>query len=586
MAYNYVYYVTNSVGGYYCGPVSMTTPTVNFSGFPANDSQFVDFDLFYPESYYMQNYAAMKTSVTVSSSASATALLTLKGGGGSQGNCTFYIQNFPPYGTDPSSYSSSSNWKHYHLALPRGVSSQSINFLVQQIGPSTYPYWYTDNVAITNIVITDVDYKYLTVLGPTTLNFGQVPVTLSAGPYYTRLANPNNTPITLSNYAFSGPNPGDFTITRMPTTIPPGGEDSIGIVYSPLAPGARKAFLIFNSNASPATVTDTLIGQGLIPTVSYSSTVMFRGVNTELTDTSAVQYLYVNSTGQVPLSVNGVVFYGLNSNNYIITHVPSGLIAPGGVDSIGVRFVPTIEGLPDAHMVVNTNAYNIPSDTLLMYGVGILPHLVIDSGKSYPLPATVNFDSVKLGSDTTIAIQLWNPGSDTIAIEQNFFESNDPDFTFVPLTGRDTLIAPGATQDIQITFAPTQQGTRIGEIRIRTDIPHTETNPAQDTSQFVINIVGVAVPTGKLEITGPATNGNTLIGKPATVADTFWNTGDAAITITYVGISGTNATDFTATYPTIPFTIAANAHLPFTVTATPTGYRRRNSALDSQRHQQ
>ncbi len=298
---------------------------------------------------------------------------------------------------------------------------------------------------------------------------------------------------------------------------------------------------------------------------------MFRGVGVEVTDTSGVQYLYVNAItppGGGPLTVNSVGFIGIDAADYFITHLP-GHIQPGGVDSIGVRFAPRIEGQPDAHMVVNTNATNIPWDTVGLFGVGILPHLAIDSGKSFPLPTTINFDSVKLGTDTCIQITLTNPGSDTIAIEKNYFQSADYDFSITPITGRDTLIAPGGSQQIQVCFTPLQQGHREAEIRIITDIPHTETTPPQDTSSFIVNIIGIGVPTGKLMLTGSTKKDSAFIGKTVTVTDTFWNTGDAALTVTTVNISGTNAGDFTAHYPTLPFTIASNSNQPFTVSATP-----------------
>jgi hypothetical protein len=243
------------------------------------------------------------------------------------------------------------------------------------------------------------------------------------------------------------------------------------------------------------------------------------------------------------------------------------------VDSIGVQFSPTIEGLPDAHMVVNSNAFNIPSDTVTMDGVGILPHLAVDSAKSWPLPASVNFDSVNLGSNSTITVQLSNPGSDTVAIEKNFFESHDPDFTFVPLTGADTLIPPGGTQNIQITFTPIQQGTRVATIRIVTDIPHTETTPPQDTSEFTINIIGVGNPAGTAILTGYGPTSDTaMVGTQSCWIDTIKNTGTGPATIDSIKIGSTTNAAFPliGTYPQFPYVIQPDSIMTFTVCSTPT----------------
>ncbi len=367
-----------------------------------------------------------------------------------------------------------------------------------------------------------------------------------------------------SNYTLVGTQP------AIGSTIPAGGV-TFQIQFLPLSNGnINGTFTLVTNGVDSGTQTIALNGIGAVPLVSYSSNKMFQGVNTELTDTSAVQYLYVNSIGGGPLTVNSVSFIGIDgSKAYFITHKPASSIAPGGVDSIGVRFTPDLEGQPQAQMVINTTATNIPSDTVTMDGVGILPHLAIDSAKSWPLPTTINFDSVKLGADSTIQVQLSNPGSDTIAIEKNFFESYDPDFTLAPITGTDTLIPPGGSENIGITFTPQQQGTRVATIRIRTDIPHTETTPPQDTSQFVINVVGIGVPTGKLLVTGPAQTDSALIGKSICQTDTLWNTGAASITVTSVTITGTNGADFDTSGLNLPLTLGANSSMKFQVCADP-----------------
>ncbi len=409
-------------------------------------------------------------------------------------------------------------------------------------------------------------------LEPHFLSFGtttpQAPITMCVT---ASSAGGEATTLHIQNIALTGSTA--FTIVSGPpigTAIPVGSSVNYCIQFLPLSPGIQNGvFTLTTDGVDSGRQTVSLNGIGAVPLVSYSANSMFRGVNTELTDTSGVQYLYVNSIGGQPLVVNSVHFIGFDARAYIVTHLPAGPIAGGGVDSIGVRFLPDLEGLPDAHMVINTTAANIPWDTVAMYGVGILPHLSIDSGKSYPLPVTLNFDSVNLGAESCLQVLLTNPGSDTLAIVQNYFESADFDFSLTPLTGRDTLIAPGGSKSIKVCFTPLQQGTRVATIRIRTNIPHTITTPPQDTSSFIVNIVGRGVPTGKLSITGPSTNGSSPVGTSACAVDTFWNTGAVDLTVNAVNIAGTHAPDFTATYPALPFVLPANSYKTFTVCAAP-----------------
>ncbi len=554
--------------GFNDGKINMYTPNISTGSFPATDSLYVDFDLWFPEGYY-QTYLSPYQEDQVEVLEGTTALLTKK----SPGDCvdangnTFYTGG--PF-TDPDEYTSSQYWRHFHVYVPNGGSTTQLDFRVADNGGYCYyGFMYCENVAFTNIVVTNVHHPILTVNGPTTINFGTVPVGASDGPYYTTLSNSNATPITIGNYVFSGLDPNDFSVVRAPSVIPAGGKDSVGIMYAPTAPGARSAYLSYSSNALPAIITDTLYGQGIVSSVSYSATNMFRGQYTEVTKTSAPKYLYVNSTGGVALKIISASFIGLDASAYSISHLPAGPIPPGGIDSIGVTFTPDLEGEPDAHLIIHSNApIVVPWDTVTMNGVGILPHLSINN--LYPNPITVNFDSVKLGDDTCLTVVLSNPGSDTIAITSNYFKNADYDFSLTPLKGADTLIPPGGSQNIQVCFTPLQQGYRLASLQIKTDIPLTQTTPPHDTSSFVVNFVGTGVPSGDLTITGPSTNGNALIGNTACVTDTFWNTGAANLTVTYVTITGANGTDFDATLnPPVPFVLAAQSHQTFKVCATP-----------------
>ncbi len=416
-------------------------------------------------------------------------------------------------------------------------------------------------------------------LQPRTINFGTAPL----GSPITYCVTANS--IGLANLHIKGISlvgAPDFTLLpggkQVGDSILFGSSSSYCIQFSPTASGTRTATFTLSTDGRDSGIqVVTLTGNGQVPAVSYSATNMFRGVNTEVTDTSGVQYLYVNSIGVAALSVTGISFYGPDQTAYYITHFPAATIPPGGVDSIGVRFIPDLEGQPDAHMVVKCNAVNIPSDTISLFGVGVLPHLTLSS----PLPNVVSninhtmvvtFDSVKIGTDSCLSVILTNPGSDTLAIQKNSFTSADFDFALTPLTGNDTLLVPGASKMIQVCFMPLQRGYRTSTLRLMTNIPHTvavgQTNPARDTSAFDVQFIGVGVPTGQLMISGPLGTDSSLIGTQKCETYTLSNTGAASLVVNTVTIGGTNAADFTGA-PTLPLTMDANSSQTFSICATP-----------------
>ena len=299
---------------------------------------------------------------------------------------------------------------------------------------------------------------------------------------------------------------------------------------------------------------------------------MFHQVFTRLRDTSAVQYLSIASTGTAALTINSIYFYGLNASNYFITRMPQNPLPVGKVDSIGVRFGPTIEGRPDATLVINTTAANNPSDTVTLFGVGILRRLVIDS--AYSNTVNLNFDSVSVGYDSCLNLYARQSGG-YFAITKNFIQESDYDFSMTPLNSSDSLIPPGGgTAQIQVCFKPLKPGTRLSSIRITTNIQKTFDVPPRDTSGFTVNLSGVGVPFGHMLLSGPALSDTTPIGTKICMADTLWNTGSADIDVTGYTITGPNAADFTVTGLTVPPTFdlpaSANSAKYFSVCATPT----------------
>ncbi len=411
---------------------------------------------------------------------------------------------------------------------------------------------------------------------PKLLNFGTA-TSNSPDTLYDTIKNVGaaGTKLGITNIAFTGSiYYSQISGAQVGDSIPAGNYELIGIQFLPFAYGTETGTLtVTTTGVDSGTQATSLTGISAIPSVSYSASTMFAGTKVRVTDTSNVQYLYVNSTGVGPLAITGVSIIGRDgSRACFITRMPAGTIPAGDKDSIGVRFTPDFEGIPDARIVISSNAVNIPSDTIIMEGVGILPHLSIDSGKTYPLPLTLNFDSIGLGASSCLQFQLWNPGSDTVAITKNYFEDADRDFTFTPLTSRDTLIPPGGTANIQVCFTPIKAGTRVATLRILTDIPLTETTPPKDTSSFVVDIVGIGDSvTGALEVTGPTSYDSVPVGTESCLTDTIRNVGQGPITITYilVGTNGLTSAFSIPKYPSVPFVLEPDSSRIITVCADP-----------------
>ena len=88
----------------------------------------------------------------------------------------------------------------------------------------------------------------------------------------------------------------------------------------------------------------------------------------------------------------------------------------GKVDSIGITYVPTIEGKHVATLRLISNAFTLPLVDISLQGTGTLPHIVVT-------PVLLLFDSTVREGDTVCKnITIWNPGTDTLKIFQNFLK--------------------------------------------------------------------------------------------------------------------------------------------------------------------
>ena len=332
--------------------------------------------------------------------------------------------------------------------------------------------------------------------------------------------------------------------------------------------GARSAVFILRTNGRDSgTQTVTLTGAAILPAVQYGATSLFHRLNVKLGD-SATQYIPVTSSGTSPLTFNSISIIGLNSDNYYVSRYPQNTLPAGMSDSIGITFTPMIEGRPDASVIINSNALNIPRDSISLFGVGILPHLVVTP--SHGSHTTLSFDSVSLGDSVCETIALMNPGTDTLRLKGQF-ESGDPDFTFYPLMGSDTMLLPNQTKLVDVCFKPLQRGTRLASVRFYTNIQLTYDHPRRDTSQFSVNIVATGVPSGQLILTGPFGD-SAEIGKPICVIDTLQNIGSADVTVTGATITGTNASEFVLSgVEPLPFTLSSGQKKVVTLCFTPQG---------------
>ncbi|HEX8997895.1 MAG TPA: N,N-dimethylformamidase beta subunit family domain-containing protein [Ktedonobacterales bacterium] len=185
-------------------------------------------------------------------------------------------------------------------------------------------------------------------------------------------------------------------------------------------------------------------------------------------------------------------------------------------------------------------------------------------------PANLTFASQTVNTTSAAqSITLTNTGNAALSISGIALSgTNAGDFaqTNTCPSGTNTLAA-GANCAISVTFTPTASGTRTASVTI--------TDNASNSPQSVgLSGTGTTVAAPAVSLSPTSLSfGSVAIGTTSAVQSvTLTNSGNAALSISNIALSGTNAADFaqTNTCPTGTNTLAAGANCAISVTFTPT----------------
>lgn len=377
-------------------------------------------------------------------------------------------------------------------------------------------------------------------------------------------------PLTFTPALITG-SPSEFTVVSGPTAPLDLGESADYCVeFKPNAPNLRTSTLTVVSNAGNGAV--SLTGSGVAAEMSVETNMLFRKTRTKLASYRDESF-WIKSTGLAPLVINSAVISGDYPEQYSVVSYPMTPIAPGDSGKVVVRFSPRYEGLKTGVLTINGTGYFKKSHVVQLYGTGILPRLVVT-------PTMIAPDSVAMGDTAWYTVRLTNTGSDTVRILKDFFVSADRDFTFYPLMGADTAIAPEKFREVMIRFVPTSRGTRQARLRIQSDIPLTYEAQPRDTSTFTVDILGIGVPYGLMTVEGDGMMDSAMIGSEICRTVEIWNNGQLPLTVESATIAGSGKTGFKIAGATFPLTIQPMSKVDVQVCALPTERGLQSASLD------
>jgi len=388
-------------------------------------------------------------------------------------------------------------------------------------------------------------------LSPTSLTFSSTQaVGTTSAPQVVTLTNTGTNSgdgtLTITSIALTGTNANQFTkTTTCGATVAPGANCTISVTYAPTAAGAvasTNLTVTDNSATSPNVV--TLSGTATAPTavLALSTGAVGFGNQTIGTTSATPALITLTNGGTAPLNISSIAITGTNLDQFAETNTCPSSLPPttGNVCTISVTFVPTVAGSATALLTVTDNAANSPQN----FGTALT-----GTGQAEPLalvsPASLAFGTQVSGTISSVqTVTISNTGSAPLSINAstgivlgganaNQFQQTN---TCPPSLNAGTQCA------ISVTFNPTSTGAKAATVTI-TD---NSGNSGGSTSQTV-NLAGTG--TAPVRTVSPASlNFGTTqpVGTSAALTVTLTNTGTGTLSITSIGVRGTNANQFSS----------------------------------------
>ncbi len=362
-------------------------------------------------------------------------------------------------------------------------------------------------------------------LAPTSLSFGNQMVGASSNAQVVTLTNTGTTTLLLATIRISGGNHIDYSQSNTcGSTLAVNASCSISVVFTPTKTGSRTSTVSVSDNAAGSPQSVPLSGTGVAPAVTVSTaSLSFAGVL--VGKSSTPQSVTVTNTGTASLTVSSITASGDFSQTNNCT---AAAVAVGSFCTITVTFSPTAAWSRGGSIAIVDNAYNNPQQAVQLVGMG-------NSGATASVsPTSLSFGKQTLGTTSAAkTITLSNNGSAALNINSVLARGDYSQTNNCP-----TSLTAGTNCTISVTFAPTNTGSRSGDITVNDTAPAflqtaslsgtgvvassaVNVNPEQgsitatQTEQFSATINGVNSTNVTWSVDG-VTGGNSTVGTIST----------------------------------------------------------------------
>ena len=482
------------------------------------------------------------------------------------GTASLTLSSITLTGANAADYAISANTCGGSLAVG-ATCAVSVTFTPGSTGARTASLTFTDNAPASpqNVALTGTGTQAGASFSPPFLAFGSQAVGTTSTPLTTTLTNTGSATLNISSITLTGTNPGDFLISANTcgTTLAASGTCTVSVAFTPSVASTRGANLTFadSAPASPQNVALTGTGTGVAGISIAPSSIIFP--STKVGQESPTQQVTATNTGSAIINITSILVSGGNSGDFQKTNTTCGAtLAVGTSCTVNMSFLPTASGARSSTLVFTDSAANSPQSVALS-GTATQSGAVIS-------PTSIAFPNTAVGvMSAGQNVTLTNNGTATLNISSILLGGTNPSYFSISANTCGATLAASANCVVSVTFTPQTAITATGTLSFTDDGPASPQmatlSGTGTTSALSFNPASLTFPNTALTVTSA----------PMTI--TVSNTGNGAVTISSIAVTGTNASNFAQTN-NCGASLAGNSSCTVTVRFTPSANGSRTAA--------
>ena len=305
---------------------------------------------------------------------------------------------------------------------------------------------------------------------PATNAFGDLIVGGSASQTF-QIRNDGNADLIVSGVSLTGADAAEFNIENGggAVTLTPGQTHDVEVSFNPATVGAKSAALRISSNDANENPFDVALSGNGVPTPEPNIAVSpsAHDFGTGYIGSSLTQTMTIYNHGSEVLEVSGSSIAGANAAEFGFSGSSGPFsIAPGDSQEVDIVFTPAIEGAKAATWQISSNDPDTPTSDVSLSAVAETP--VPDIAV---VPSSHNFGTVLLNTPVSVIITIRNIGSGNLEISSSGLSGADAALFNIESGGGAVTIAPGDSNDVEISFQPTAIGDFNAELQVASNDP-------------------------------------------------------------------------------------------------------------------